>query len=361
MNRRIYIHILFWVAYWLFESNIEFAWLSNSLSFASAPVFKRLILALSEEFVQLFLHIPYVYLLLYLLYQRTRPPKTPYGPAILIALLAIAAVILHRLLVTYFILPVVYGDSELEKPFPVNRVISSFLNLLTLSALAIIAKQYRMSLRWKEREKNLEKEKLEAELKFLRTQTNPHFLFNTLNNIYALARKKSDVTADVVMKLSKLLRFMLYESRREFITLAEELRVLDDYIELEKIRYNDRLKLRFTREVDNEQQKIAPLILLPFVENAFKHGASETRFESSIDIFVRLTGGQLSFMIRNSKEDNGQDEIVENIGLGNVRRQLELMYPQHQLTIDHSPEYFQVNLTINLQPHVSVPMYHSGR
>lgn len=359
MNRRIYIHILFWVAYWLFESNIEFAWLSNSVSFASAPLAKRLILALSEEFTQLILHIPFVYLLLFFLYQQSGTSLKKIWRIVIIALMVTGAVILHRLLITYFILPFIYGDTELEKPFPVNRVISSFLNLLTLSAFAIVAKQYRMSLRWKEREKNLEKEKLEAELKFLRTQTNPHFLFNTLNNIYALARKKSDFTADVVMKLSKLLRFMLYESRKEFITLAEELRVLDDYIELEKIRYNERLTLRFTREVDNDQQKIAPLILLPFVENAFKHGASETRFESSIDILVRLSEGQLDFMIRNSKEDTGRDEIVENIGLGNVRRQLELMYPQHQLNIDYSPEYFQVNLTINLLHHVSVPLYHS--
>ncbi len=359
MNKRIYIHLLFWLAYWLFESNIEFIWISNSHSFADAPVMKRVFLALAEEFTQLIIHIPYVYLLFYLLYDPSRRAIKPYWTALWIGLVVVLVVVLHRLLITYIILPYIYGDTELEKPFPVNRILSSFLNLLTLSALAVMAKQYRMSLRWKEREKNLEKEKLEAELKFLRTQTNPHFLFNTLNNIYALARKKSDFTADVVMKLSKLLRFMLYESKKEFITLAEELRVLDDYIELEKIRYNDRLKLSFTREVDNEQQPIAPLILLPFVENAFKHGASETRFESSIDIRVRLNKSQLAFHISNSKEDNGQEEIVESIGLGNVRRQLELMYPQHELKIQHSPQSFEVNLTINLLHHVSVPMYHS--
>lgn len=359
MNKRLYIHLLFWFAYWLFESNIEFIWISNSHSFADAPLMKRAMLAMSEEFTQLILHIPYVYLLFYLLYHPSRRATKPFWTALWIGLVVVTVVALHRLLITYIILPYIYGDKELEKPFPVNRIISSFLNLLTLSALAIMAKQYRMSLRWKEREKNLEKEKLEAELKFLRTQTNPHFLFNTLNNIYALARKKSDFTADVVMKLSKLLRFMLYESKKEFITLSEELRVLDDYIELEKIRYNERLKLSFTREVDNEQQPIAPLILLPFVENAFKHGASETRFESSIDIRVQLEKGQLAFRISNSKEDNGQEEIVENIGLGNVRRQLELMYPQHELKIQHSPQSFEVNLTINLLHHVSVPMYHS--
>ena len=114
------------------------------------------------------------------------------------------------------------------------------------------------------------RKKLETELQFLKSQTNPHFLFNTLNNIYALARKKSDSTADAVMKLSKLLRFMLYESQKKFISITDEIQVLDDFIELEKIRYGEKLQLIFNKSIDNESHPIAPLILLPFVENAFK-------------------------------------------------------------------------------------------
>ena len=156
------------------------------------------------------------------------------------------------------------------------------------------------------------------------------------------------------MKLSKLLRFMLYESRKNNISITEELRMLSDYIELEKIRYNERLTIRFTRTIDDVTQPIAPLILLPFVENAFKHGASETRFDSFIYISAHLQNGQLRFIVENSKEDDGEETITENIGLSNVRRQLQLMYPEHNLDIIIRQDVFKINLTINLNRHAAV-------
>src|ERR1700744_770675 len=161
------------------------------------------------------------------------------------------------------------------------------------------------------------------------------FTFFTQNSrhIYALARKKSDETADVVMKLSKLLRFMLYETKHEQIRISDEIKILDDYIELEKLRYNDRLTLSFIREIDNEGEPIAPLLLLPFVENAFKHGASESRFESFINLEMVLKDGVLEFNMENSKEENGKKVIDENIGLTSVRRQLELLYREHEVSI----------------------------
>jgi len=175
-----------------------------------------------------------------------------------------------------------------------------------------------------------------------------HFLFNTLNNIYALARKKSDETANVVMKLSKLLRFMLYESRKERIPLADELRMIDDYLELQKIRYNERLTIDFNKDIDDPTQQVSPLLLLPFIENAFKHGVSETSFDSYIRIDAKLRKGTLQFDIENSKEANGEVEVNDNIGLSNVRRQLELMYADYNLDINNLEKKFTVNLTINL-------------
>ena len=195
--------------------------------------------------------------------------------------------------------------------------------------------------------------KLEAELKFLRHQTNPHFLFNTLNNIYALARKRSEHTAEVVMRLSKLLRFILYESKSDLITVADELKILDDYIALEKMRY-ERLTIHFQRDIDENTQQIAPLLLLPFVENAFKHGASESRFDSFIRISVQLQKGQLIFNIENTKEGQTSQEIRDNIGLCNVRRQLELMYKEYDLQLQNEPHIFSVRLYINLTSYAQV-------
>ncbi|MGB3528889.1 MAG: histidine kinase, partial [Saprospiraceae bacterium] len=198
------------------------------------------------------------------------------------------------------------------------------------------------------------RKKLETELQFLKSQTNPHFLFNTLNNIYALARKKSDATADVVMKLSKLLRFMLYESQKKYISISDEIQVLDDFIELEKIRYGEKLQLNFKKSIDNESHPIAPLILLPFVENAFKHGASESRFDPFINIDLKLDHSMLCFKIENSNSQDYATIKSENIGLNNIRRQLELLYPEHKLEIDNKNNTFSVSLKINLDKDASV-------
>lgn len=353
MKHRVGLHIIFWVAYLLFEAYVEFAWLSSPGG--TTPMIERWWMAFFGELSQLTIKIPLSYFIIYLINCLSTGTRQPLLN-ILLGMAAFAiAVVIQRLLIVQFILPDLYHE-ETNNAFLFNwrRMITTFLDLIFVVGVAVAVKQYRLSQRSREREKGLVKEKLEAELKFLRTQTNPHFLFNTLNNIYALARKKSDDTADVVLKLSKLLRFMLYESKNDSISIADELKVLNDYIELEKIRYNERLTIRFTRSIDNELQPIAPLILLPFVENAFKHGAGETRFRSFIHIDAQLKKGQLIFTIENSTEDDGEEEIKANIGLSNVRRQLELMYPEHRLDIDPGKKVFKVTLTINLHRHAAV-------
>ena len=228
------------------------------------------------------------------------------------------------------------------------RHVWTLLDIVSIVAIAVSIKLSRLRLAGVEREKQLVQEKLESELSFLRAQTNPHFLFNTLNNIYALARKKSDQTADVVMRLSKILRFMLYECTTPRIALSDEIKVLKDYIELERLRYNERLTIHFDAEVDEPQMMIAPLLLLPLVENAFKHGVSETRFESEVNIHLSLKQKQLIFSVLNSKmhdpEENGT-----GIGLTNIQRQLELIYPgNYQLEIADQKDIFLVKLQLNL-------------
>ncbi|MCB0493898.1 MAG: sensor histidine kinase, partial [Cyclobacteriaceae bacterium] len=197
-------------------------------------------------------------------------------------------------------------------------------------------------------EQTLQKEKADAELKFLKAQVSPHFLFNTLNNIYSLARKKSSLTAESIMKLSKLLRFMLYDAANQHILLTDELKLIEDYIELEKLRYNDRLKVTFIREIDNPSQRIAPLLLIHFVENAFKHGAGESRFDIKIQIEIKLTQSVLTARFYNTKGEIPKQDQDSNIGLHNLRRQLELLYPTHRLEINNQADQFIVELTIPL-------------
>jgi LytS/YehU family sensor histidine kinase len=134
--------------------------------------------------------------------------------------------------------------------------------------------------------------------------------------------------------------------------------MIEDYLELEKIRYNERLTITFDKEIDDPSQLIAPLLLLPFIENAFKHGASETRFDSYVHIRVILQGGILNFHIENSKEENGETVIRDNIGLSNVRRQLELMYVEHLLVADNQKDRFVVHLTINLNNDASLSLHY---
>src|SRR5688572_14474600 len=191
-------------------------------------------------------------------------------------------------------------------------------------------------------------QKQEAELNYLKSQTNPHFLFNTLNNIYSLARVKSDLAAESVMRLSKILRFMLYEASGEFISIEQELKILNDYIELEKLRYDDSLRINFNHNVEDVKQSIPPLLLMPLVENAFKHGVSETRTNPFIDIHLSVNNRLLSFVIRNSAANTDGEDVVENIGLRNLRRQLELLYGEYELTTKYEGNEFKASLKVNL-------------
>jgi LytS/YehU family sensor histidine kinase len=284
---------------------------------------------------------------------NNKPERKRYIALLVLGL--VTTMLIYRAIAVFFIKPVIYKNAiDLGTYFSGLWFLNMLMDIGFASGAAIMIKQFRLQLAGKEMEKNLIRDKLETELKFLRNQTNPHFLFNTLNNIYSLARKKADETADVVMKLSKLLRFMLYESKNEQIKISDEIKILDDYIELEKIRYDDRLSISFIREIDNEDEQIGPLLLIPFVENAFKHGASESRFESFIHLDMKLSDGMLEFNVENTKEQNGKKTNNENIGLTNVRRQLELLYKEHEVTVQNEPNLFKVFLKINLRSYANL-------
>lgn len=199
----------------------------------------------------------------------------------------------------------------------------------------------------------LQIEKQAAELNYLKSQTNPHFLFNTLNNIYSLARDKSDLAPESILRLSKILRFMLYEAGGAYIAIEDELKIISDYIALEKLRYDESLRVNFNYDIEDGKQALPPLLLMPLVENAFKHGASETRNLPFVDIHLSVKKRQLIFIIKNSIEANsGGTSIKENIGLPNLKRQLQLLYTDYDLSLQQNETVFTATLRINLASHV---------
>ena len=196
-------------------------------------------------------------------------------------------------------------------------------------------------------------EKQQAELNYLKSQTNPHFLFNTLNNIYSLARDKSDLAPESIMRLSKMLRYMLYETGGDYVAAGQELKIIGDYIALERLRYDESLRINFNYDVEDMKQAIPPLLLMPLVENAFKHGVSETRNQPFVEVHLSIQNRQLTFVVKNSTERSfGEAMAKENIGLSNLRRQLELLYADYQLSVKQEDALFTAELTINLASHV---------
>ena len=157
---------------------------------------------------------------------------------------------------------------------------------------------------------------------------------------------------EAILRLSKILRFMLYETSGDFISIEKEVKVITDYIELEKLRYDELLRITFHQQINNLNQQIPPLILIPLVENAFKHGTSETTGNQFVDIHLTVQNGWLIFIVKNSAGSLSEKMMKENIGLSNLRRQLAFLFKEYNLTVDHSESVFTVILKINLTSHV---------
>jgi two-component system, LytTR family, sensor kinase len=196
----------------------------------------------------------------------------------------------------------------------------------------------------------LRQENLKTELAFLRSQVSPHFLFNVLNNIVAMVRLKSEELEPTVMRLSSLLQYMLYEGDEEKVLLKNEVESLQDYIELQKLRVNPNLNLQVHFNVKEEWHSIEPMLLIPFVENAFKHGNGLPE-NSEIVINLNVENNELDFNVKNrfAANDKAKDK-TSGIGLVNVRRRLDLLYPKtHRLQIEDSNGWYKVDLKLSLK------------
>lgn len=285
-----------------------------------------------------------------------------------ILFLALTIVVSSFLIVPGYFLSAWLAGSNAQKMFGLTWSWSSFYNAAKVDPLrnTIAAITLGMSIKltknWIEtqrRHQALEKEKLETELKFLKYQFNPHFLFNSINSIFFLIHKNPDMASASLAKFSELLRHQLYESNDSLIPLGKEIDYLENFIELERLRQNDNLKVNFDAdELHPADKGVAPFILMTFVENAFKHVSKHKDSLNWIDIKITIKGNELLFTVANSKAGEMRKEAVNygGIGLKNVQRRLELLYHgRYTLDIADKEDSFSVNCRLELSTLAAIP------
>lgn len=230
-------------------------------------------------------------------------------------------------------------------------IVEYFRRFFTPIYFISIASFARFSVDWFDnyrKQMQLEAQNLSAELALLRSQINPHFLFNTLNNIDAMVYKKAPDASEAIIKLSDLMRYMLYEANTDKVRLSQEINYIKSFIDLQKIRIN-KSDIVLDIEVDDESVLIAPMLFIPFVENAFKHGG-RSGDAYKVQVSLRLNGGELNFSVINNLpgDKNQEKDKIGGIGLNNVKRRLELLYPAHQLNIEERDNQYIVNLSFKI-------------
>ena len=336
-------HLIFWIGYLSFKVYHEFVWVYPKYpQLAPLSVFFEAIVA------QLTM-MPVKMIFSYWLVFRLLPSFTNVWIKWIYFMVGLAiAIIIFRLVAIYITLPYSYQLIPDTQPlFSFGLISSAMIDILMVAGSGAALVLYQRNRESKEKAEQLEKEKIAAELQFLKQQTNPHFLFNTLNNLYALARKISSHTSDAIMQLSKLMRFVLYEASYSSIPLKKEVEIIYDYINLEKLRFGKRLKLELKIQEDLTGQ-ISPLLLLPLVENAFKHGAGESEVKPFVSIQLIKEQNELTFIVKNTTPVNSSQEAEEGIGLNNLRRQLSLQYPDHYIATQITDGMYIASLKLKL-------------
>ncbi|WP_420316373.1 sensor histidine kinase [Ekhidna sp.] len=273
-----------------------------------------------------FFHIPLV-LLVYINIRYLIPKflqKENYFPFILLSIFNIGlAYFIHELLFEIII-------PTIPEEFVGVFYIVSFTDIQVLIAIfgsyVVITTLLKLSKSWYELQQ-LEKERLSLELNSLKMQINPHFLFNSLNSMYSLARKKSEKAPDAILRLSNLMRYMIYEVSEE-VPLSKEIDAIQDYLDLQKLRLEEDANITFAVEGETEHQMIAPLLFFPIIENSFKHGLKGDKGTNFVSIMIKNTHTELTFHVTNNKgtTDHSEEGKYGGIGLANVKKRLHLIY-----------------------------------
>ncbi len=333
-------HLLFWMVFITFFSIVY-----GSFNEEYALQFE---IQLTDAIVQ----VPAVYLTLYWLMPRFLY-KEQYGKFFVYLVLLILVFSTLAWFDSLYIQKSLFWPDEVwdVKMLEIGKILKYTTKVYPVVVLAVVIKWFKYGYVQQKNTNLLAEEKLQAELNFLKAQVHPHFLFNTLNNLYALTLKQSKDAPEMVLKLSELLNYMLYECNAERVDLQKEVKLVKDYIDLERIRYGDRLNVSFDVKGESSGSKIAPLIILPFVENAFKHGVSDVLEDSWVSIDLELKATGITLKVENSKsnleESEDRFEYKEGIGLTNVKRRLELLYPsQYEFEIHESETSYLVVLKL---------------
>lgn len=233
------------------------------------------------------------------------------------------------------------------------EVLYRIVDINTVMVIPFTLKLYDYSLSKEKRILILSQEKTQAELQFLRTQVQPHFLFNVLNNIYGLALLKSDKTPDMILKLTDLMRYMLHDSCAERVSVVKEIDYIRNFIDLEKLRYGNRFTIDFKTSGNLVESHIAPLLLLPFIENAFKHSTTNQIGSSWIKIDINVSDKILKLSVANSFDphDSKSTILSSGIGIKNIRQRLEILYPdRYSLDTNVEDGIYSTTLYITLEP-----------
>jgi len=343
---RVGLHILFWICYLVYEALI---W---------GMVDGEYIQRLAFSSVELPVKVIATYLTLHYLIDKLLLPRKYTLFIVSLTLSMIAFGIVLRILDYYTVYPTFYPAGLHLPVFYFPKILISIFSIY--SVVAIVA-SYHLGKHWHDHQlaaQRLQKEQLESELKLLKSQINPHFLFNTLNNLYVLALNQSNRTPETIHKLSELMSYMLYDSNQPEVSLKKELYYIENYIALEKLRYEARLDISLNVYTDIEGIMIAPLMILPFVENCFKHGVSKQIDHSWIRIDISSNDSTLVVKVENNKNAEAMKTMkpVSGIGLQNVRKRLALIYPErHQLDILDEEESYLVVLRLEIINKMSTP------
>jgi sensor histidine kinase YesM len=358
---RLYRHISFWLCWYLFQVYLY--------SFTPSPLLDRMsfgnrfLLNMNDAFWYLFPNMFLAYSLMYYVIPKLIIPAKYIRATVTVLLLILVSGALSGLLSitiiehfrTLFLLqhPGVFSTQIPREGTPIHVIlylalISGLRGCITIAGLAASIKLMKYFYEKQQQALILEQEKTVAELQSLKAQLHPHFLFNTLNNIYSHAQETAPVAADMLLSLSLLLRYMLYYCNAPLVALKQEVDMLLQYIELEKKRYGNQLEIVVQIPDDFENLMIAPLLILPFMENCFKHGTSDVLERPWMNINMTIKDGELHLKLINGKTQNIARQ-TGGIGISNVRKRLALLYPdQYNLRIIEEEEMYIVNLSLKL-------------
>ncbi|HEU0109265.1 MAG TPA: histidine kinase [Flavisolibacter sp.] len=351
---RLSRHFIFWASWWLFQSFLySFSALAIDVSY-----FQRFALAAVDSFFFLVPHIFLAYTLVYWVVPRI-VLKGKYVPAfVAVVCLFLATAFISSLIgmyVLHFVRALIFDKRFISPPHineirVFNSLLSGLRGAITIGGLAAAIKLMKFWYTKEQRNLHLEKENVTVQLQLLKAQVHPHFLFNTLNNIYAHTHKSSPDAAGMLIGLSDMLRYMLYECNQNLVPLSKELKMLQDYISLEQARYNNCLDINVEIRGEVFNLCIAPLLLLPFVENCFKHGTSQMLEHPWISFSVLVEGQEFKMRLINGKHPQHKKKTITGIGIANVKKRLNLIYAgKHKLQVIETDDTYVVNLFLVLE------------